>query len=115
MKRGEVYLADLGDGIGSEQFGSRPVVVIQNDTGNEFSGTTIICAISSRVKRRMPTHIRLERGEAGLSKCSVVLAEQIRTIDKDRIKKPIGIMPEDKMKEIDMALKASIGLDGKTE
>ncbi len=110
IKRGELYLADLSPVLGSEQGGTRPVLVIQNDIGNKYSPTIIISAITSKLfKAKLPTHISLESSCCGLSKDSVILLEQIRTIDKLRLKEKIGELPEYKMKEVDKALLISLG------
>ena len=91
VKRGDIYYADLSPVVGSEQGGVRPVLIIQNDIGNKYSPTVIATAITSQInKAKMPTHIELDANEYGLSKDSVVLAEQIRTIDKRRLKEKIG-------------------------
>ena len=91
VKRGDIYYADLSPVVGSEQGGVRPVLIIQNDIGNRYSPTVIATAITSQInKTKMPTHIEIDAGGFGLSKDSVVLAEQIRTIDKRRLKEKIG-------------------------
>ena len=110
--RGDLYYADLGKGIGSEQEGYRPVVIIQNDMGNRYSPTVIIAAISSKVgaKAKLPTHYYLA-AENGLKLPSIVLSEQIRTIDKRRLTEYIGHMSEQQMRGIDKTLSVSIGLD----
>ena len=94
IKRGEIYYADLSPVIGSEQGGIRPVLVLQNDIGNKYSPTIIAAAITSQLdKAKLPTHIALEAGKYGLPKNSVVLLEQIRTLDKRRLKEKIGELP----------------------
>ena len=110
--RGEMYFADLGKGIGSEQEGFRPVVIIQNDVGNKHSSTVIAAPISSKItgKRRLPTHYYLE-AENGLEEPSVVLMEQVRTIDKRRLTRYIGKLPEQTMAELNHALAVSVGLE----
>lgn len=111
MMRGDLYYADLSPVIGSEQGGVRPVVVIQNDVGNRFSPTTIVAAITSvRHKTALPTHVRVDSQISGLPKESVVLMEQIRTIDKKRLKEKIGHLNGEAMQRIDAALMISIGL-----
>ncbi|MBN2260416.1 MAG: type II toxin-antitoxin system PemK/MazF family toxin [Clostridiales bacterium] len=111
IRRGDIVLADLNPVIGSEQGGSRPVLVIQNDIGNKYSPTVIIAAITACVtKTKMPTHVVINQDIAGLSKDSVVLTEQIRTIDKKRLLQKIGILPIDLMQEVDKALYISLGL-----
>ena len=110
--RGEMYYADLGRGIGSEQEGRRPVVIIQNDVGNQFSPTVIAAAITSRRKNRwMPTHVPLRGYRCGLRKYSVVLLEQIRTIDRTRLKDYIGSLNARTMDYVDHAIAVSFGLD----
>lgn len=109
--RGEMYYADLGRGIGSEQEGYRPVVIIQNDIGNKYSPTVIAAAITSQInKAKMPTHIEIDAKGYGLSKDSVILLEQIRTIDKKRLKEKIGKADENLMKKVNEALLVSFGL-----
>lgn len=110
-RRGDLYLANLGHGIGSEQQGHRPVVIIQNDTGNRHSPTVIIAAVSSKVgvKAKLPTHYYMEPG-GGLLQPSIVLLEQIRTIDKRRLSGYIGKLDEKHIRGINHALAISIGL-----
>lgn len=110
IRRGELYYADLSPVVGSEQGGIRPVLVIQNDIGNKYSPTVIVSAITSQInKAKIPTHIELPAKEFGLHKDSVVLLEQLRTIDKKRLKERIGIMDEDRMMKVDNALLISLG------
>lgn len=110
IKRGEMYYADLSPVIGSEQGGVRPVLVVQNDVGNKYSPTVIAAAITSKLaKARLPTHIELGAVEYGLMKNSVILLEQIRTIDKRRLKERIGELPPSKMQLVDDALLISLG------
>ena len=105
-----MYYADLSPVIGSEQGGVRPVLVVQNDVGNKYSPTVIAAAITSKLdKARLPTHIELGAVEYGLMKNSVILLEQIRTIDKRRLKERIGSLPPSKMKLVDDALLISLG------
>lgn len=107
MKRGEIYYADLSPVIGSEQGGLRPVLIIQNDVGNKYSPTTIVAAITSKKdKGEMPTHVKIKAD--GLSRESLVLLEQIRTIDKSRVKERITVLDNDDMKRIDKALAISV-------
>ncbi len=111
VKRGDIYYADLSPVIGSEQGGVRPVLVIQNDVGNKYSPTVIVAAITSQInKAKMPTHIELSGDDYGLSKDSVILLEQIRTIDKKRLKEKTGHVDEELLSTISQALKISIGL-----
>lgn len=111
VKRGDLYYADLSPVIGSEQGGVRPVLVIQNDVGNKYSPTIIISAITSQInKAKLPTHIEIIAQDYGLPKDSVVLLEQIRTIDKKRLREKIGRFDDNMMRSIDEALRISIGL-----
>lgn len=110
IKRGEIYYADLSPVVGSEQGGIRPVLVVQNDIGNKYSPTVIAAAITSQLdKARLPTHITLPAEQYGLPKNSVVLLEQIRTIDKQRLKEKIGVLPSTMMARINEALLVSLG------
>ncbi len=111
VKRGEIYYADLGPVVGSEQGGVRPVLIVQNDVGNKYSPTVIAAAITSQHdKSRLPTHIEVNAGSCGLARDSVVLLEQIRTLDKHRLRERAGqITPEDQ-KRVDQALDVSLGL-----
>ena len=110
IKRGELYYADLSPVVGSEQGGIRPVLIIQNDIGNKYSPTVIVSAITSQInKAKIPTHIELSASEFGLPKDSVVLLEQLRTIDKRRLKERIGVIDEVKMNKVDNALLISLG------
>ena len=111
IKRGQIYYCDMSPVVGSEQGGIRPVVIVQNDVGNRHSPTTIVCPITSvMTKKPLPTHITLKPFDCGLREISVVLAEHLRTIDKRRLKDLLGIVPPAKMKEIDKALKISLGV-----
>ena len=111
VKRGDIFYADLSPVIGSEQGGIRPVLVIQNDIGNKYSPTIIIAAITSQInKAKLPTHIEINAPEYGLPRDSVVLLEQVRTIDKKRLREKIGKFSEEMMKEVDECLKISLGL-----
>jgi mRNA interferase MazF len=110
IKRGELYYADLSPVIGSEQGGVRPVLVVQNDIGNKYSPTVIAAAVTSKInKAKLPTHIELCATEYGLSKDSVVLLEQIRTLDKKRLKERIGELPKQTMIKVEDALLISLG------
>ncbi|MDO5027549.1 MAG: type II toxin-antitoxin system PemK/MazF family toxin [Tissierellia bacterium] len=110
VKRGDVFYADLSPVVGSEQGGVRPVLVIQNDMGNRYSPTIIIAAITSQTnKTKIPTHVKVEPG-IGLPKNSVVLLEQVRTIDKKRLRDKVGTFDEKAMIHIDESLKISVGL-----
>lgn len=111
IKRGEIYYADLSPVIGSEQGGIRPVLIVQNDVGNKHSPTVIAAAITSqREKAKLPTHIDLNAVSCGLAKDSVVLLEQIRTIDKKRLKEHIGELDQSAMNKVNTALSISFGL-----
>lgn len=112
IKRGDMFYADLSPVVGSEQGGIRPVLVIQNNTGNKYSPTVIVSAITSQLnKNRLPTHIEIPSEEFGLKSDSVVLAEQIRTIDKSRLKEKIGHINDNTvMSQINNALGVSFGL-----
>lgn len=109
VKRGEIWLADLGQNEGSEQRGERPVLIIQNDVGNEYSPTVIVASLTDATKRWMPTHHHLDT-KYGLKKCSVVLLEQIRTIDKSKLFKKVSVLPGAVMADIDHKIKISLGL-----
>ena len=109
IKRGELYYADLSPVIGSEQGGVRPVLIVQNDVGNKYSPTVIVAAITSQInKAKIPTHIELSM-DYGLTKDSVLLLEQIRTLDKRRLRDKIGILDEKRMQDVNHALLISLG------
>lgn len=111
VKRGEIYFAQLNPVIGSEQGGIRPVLIVQNDIGNQYSPTTIILAITSQInKAKLPTHIELKATDYGLERDSVILAEQVRTIDKSRLKQRIAVLKLETMQRVDQALAISLGL-----
>ncbi|MGN0519091.1 MAG: type II toxin-antitoxin system PemK/MazF family toxin [Acutalibacteraceae bacterium] len=111
IKRGDIYYADLSPVVGSEQGGVRPVLIVQNDVGNRFSPTVIAAAITSQqAKANLPTHIQLGTDTSGLSKNSVVLLEQIRTIDKKRLKEKMGYLDETSMNRVNQAISISFGL-----
>ncbi|MDR4003787.1 MAG: type II toxin-antitoxin system PemK/MazF family toxin [Clostridia bacterium] len=113
VKRGDIYYADLSPVVGSEQGGIRPVLVIQNDIGNKYSPTVIAVAITSQInKAKMPTHIELAAKDYGLNKDSVILLEQIRTIDKRRLREKIGRIDDGLMASVNNALSISFGLGG---
>ena len=113
VKRGDIFYADLSPVVGSEQGGTRPVLIVQNDTGNKHSPTVIAAAITSQTgKARLPTHISLTGHEVGLTKDSVVLLEQIRTIDKKRLREHMGRLDEALMNQVDGAIAVSFGLHG---
>jgi mRNA interferase MazF len=111
VRRGDIYYADLSPVVGSEQGGVRPVLIVQNDVGNKFSPTVIAAAITSQTgKTRLPTHISLNAERCGLSKDSVVLLEQIRTLDKKRLKERMGSLDPNAMLRVNQALQVSFGL-----
>ncbi|WP_054875855.1 type II toxin-antitoxin system PemK/MazF family toxin [Oxobacter pfennigii] len=111
VKRGDIYYADLSPVIGSEQGGVRPVLVVQNDIGNKYSPTVIVAAITSQInKAKLPTHIEISSDEYGLNKDSVILLEQVRTIDKKRLKEKIGHINEQIMLSVNEGLQISFGL-----
>lgn len=111
VHRGDIYYADLSPVVGSEQGGMRPVLIVQNDVGNKHSPTVIAAAITSRQdKAKLPTHIEVNGGTCGLSKDSVVLLEQIRTLDKKRLKEKMGSLDGNSMTAVNSALSISFGL-----
>ena len=111
VKRGDIYYADLSPVVGSEQGGVRPVLIVQNDIGNKYSPTVIAAAITSRInKAKMPTHIELAAGDYGLNKDSVILLEQIRTIDKQRLREKAGKLDDGLMRMVNDAISISFGL-----
>jgi len=111
VKRGDIFYADLSPVVGSEQGGTRPVLIVQNDMGNRHSPTVIAAAITSQTgKAKLPTHINLSGPDVGLSRDSVVLLEQIRTIDKKRLREHMGCLSESQMSQVDAAIAVSFGL-----
>ena len=111
VKRGDIYYADLSPVVGSEQGGIRPVLIVQNDVGNKFSPTVIAAAITSqRFKTSLPTHIQVNAHGCGLSKDSIVLLEQVRTLDKKRLKEKMGNLDENDMNRVNQALSVSLGI-----
>ena len=116
IKRGDIYYADLSPVIGSEQGGLRPVLIVQNDIGNRYSPTVIAAAITSKVgKAKLPTHIDVLGAHAGLAKDSVILLEQIRTIDKKRLKEKMGHLDDATMTHVNDAIEVSFGLGSNAE
>lgn len=110
IKRGEIYSASFPDGVGSEQGGVRPVIIIQNDIGNRWSPTVIVATVTSKLKKTvLPTHVEIDSDF--LAKESIVLLEQIKTIDKARLRDYLGTLDEEKMSEIDKAIKISLGVN----
>ena len=113
IRRGDIYYADLSPVVGSEQGGLRPVLIVQNDVGNKYSPTVIAAAITSKMsKARLPTHIDIPGTDAGLSKDSVILLEQVRTIDKKRLKEKMGHLDDGTMNHVNNAIAVSLGLGG---
>ena len=111
VKRGDIFYAELSPVVGSEQGGTRPVLIVQNDTGNRHSPTVIAAAITSQTgKAKLPTHINITGSSAGLSKDSVILLEQIRTIDKRRLREHMGRLNDKQMEMVDDAIAVSFGL-----
>ena len=111
VKRGDIFYADLSPVVGSEQGGVRPVLIVQNDTGNRHSPTVIAAAITSQTgKAKLPTHIELEAMSCGLPKESVILLEQIRTLDKRRLRERMGRLDDERMHRVDSAIAVSFGL-----
>ena len=111
VKRGDVFYADLSPVVGSEQGGVRPVLVIQNDIGNRFSPTVIIAAITAQIqKAKLPTHVEIDAKGHGMERDSVILLEQIRTIDKQRLTDKITHLDDETMRKVDEALQISVGL-----
>jgi len=111
IRRGDVFYADLSPVIGSEQGGTRPVLVVQNDIGNRYSPTVIVSAITSHIdKAKLPTHVELPSDVSGLERDSVILLEQVRTVDKRRLKEKVSHMDDELMAMVDTALAISLGL-----
>lgn len=111
VKKGDLFFADLSPVVGSEQGGVRPVLVVQNDVGNKYSPTIIVAAVTSQTgKAKLPTHVQLNATQGGLSKDSVVLLEQLRTIDKQRLKERIGALSENQIPDVEKALSVSLGI-----
>ena len=116
VKRGDIYYADLSPVVGSEQGGLRPVLIIQNDVGNRYSPTVIAAAITSRMgKTKLPTHIDITADKVGLAKDSIVLLEQIRTLDKRRLKEKMGHLDDTMMSAVNAAIAVSFGLGDRAE
>ena len=111
VKRGDVYFADLSPVVGSEQGGVRPVLVIQNDIGNRFSPTVIVAAITAQIQQaKLPTHVEIDAKRYGFERDSVLLLEQIRTIDKQRLTDKITHLDDEMMEKVNVALQVSLGL-----
>lgn len=115
IKRGDIYYADLSPVVGSEQGGIRPVLIVQNNVGNRYSPTVIAAAITSQInKAKMPTHITVGAPNYGLTKDSIILTEQIRTLDKRRLREQAGRLPPEEMRRVDEALGISMGLESQS-
>lgn len=111
IKRGDIFYADLSPVVGSEQGGQRPVLIVQNNTGNHFSTTVIVAPITTQSQKRpLPTHVKLTSKVTGIPRNSVVLLEQIRTVDKQRLMDRIDHLDDQLMKEVDRSLRISLGL-----
>ncbi|MDS1029210.1 type II toxin-antitoxin system PemK/MazF family toxin [Bacillota bacterium LX-D] len=111
VRRGDIFFAQLNPVIGSEQGGVRPVLIIQNDIGNQYSPTTIVVAITSQIfKSKLPTHVEISAEKSGLEKDSVILTEQVRTIDKSRLKQKVTFLDDEIMEKVNKALEVSLGL-----
>jgi len=111
IRRGDIFFADLSPVVGSEQGGTRPVLVLQNDIGNQYSPTTIVAAITSQIsKAKLPTHVEVTASNSGLEKDSVILLEQIRTIDKSRLKEKVTSLNDELMDKVAQAAEISLGL-----
>ena len=111
VHRGEIYYADLNPVVGSEQGGIRPVLILQNEVGNWFSPTVIVAAVAAKgCKARLPTHVAVQAAESGLARDSVILAEQMRTIDKSRLRQKVATLQPRTMRRIENAMAVSIGL-----
>lgn len=111
IRRGDVFYADLSPVVGSEQGGTRPVLILQNDIGNQYSPTTIVAAITSQIaKAKLPTHVEMEAQQSGLEKNSVILLEQIRTIDKSRLFQKVTSLNAPLMARVNQAIEISLGL-----
>ncbi|AVX21418.1 MAG: type II toxin-antitoxin system PemK/MazF family toxin [Bacillota bacterium] len=112
IRRGDIFYAELSPVVGSEQGGTRPVLVLQNDIGNQHSPTTIVAAITSQIsKAKLPTHVEIKAKISGLEKDSVILLEQIRTIDKSRLREKVSTLDEEIMEKVNRAIAISLGLE----
>lgn len=112
IKRGDIFYADLKEGVGSEQGGIRPVLIIQNNVGNKFSSTVIVLPITSKIKNNIPTHVYIQGIKYGLEKDSVILAEQVRTLDKKRLKQKVGCLDYLTLERVRRAIEISLGIRG---
>ncbi len=116
MKRGDIYIAGLDPVVGSEQGGRRPVLIVQNDKGNRFSPTVIVVPITSAERKHtLPTHVHLPGGTGGLNKPSIVLCEQLRTLEKTRLERYMGRLGTEILKQVDMALSVSLDMGSRSE
>ena len=113
IKRGDIFYADLKDATGSEQAGIRPVLIIQNNIGNKFSNTVIALPITSKIKNNIPTHVSIQGFKYGLEKNSVILAEQVRTLDKKRLKQKVGSIDDNTLEKVKKAIEISLGIRGR--
>lgn len=111
IKRGDIFYADLSPAIGSEQGGIRPVLIVQNNVGNYHSPTVIVAVLTSKSKKKLPTHISIPSGEGNITMDSTVLLEQLRTIDKFRLQKYVGSVSDNTMDRVDRAMLVSLGLN----
>lgn len=111
IKRGDIFYADLSPAIGSEQGGIRPVLIVQNNVGNYHSPTVIVAVLTSKSKKKLPTHISIPSGEGNITMDSTVLLEQLRTIDKFRLQKYVGSVSDNTMDRVDRAILVSLGLN----
>ena len=111
IKRGDICYADLSPAVGSEQGGTRPVLIVQNNIGNKHSPTVIVAVLTSKSKRKLPTHITINSGEGNIAMDSTVLLEQLRTIDKFRLQKYVGSVSNEVMDQVDRAMLISLGLN----
>lgn len=111
IRRGDIFYADLSPAIGSEQGGTRPVLIVQNNVGNYHSPTVIVAVLTSKAKKNLPTHISIHCGEGNITMDSTVLLEQLRTIDKFRLQKYVGSVSDDTMDRVDRAMLVSLGLN----
>ncbi len=111
VRRGDIFFAQLNPVVGSEQGGTRPVLIIQNDIGNQYSPTTIVAAITSQIaKAKLPTHVEVGSDKTGLERDSVILTEQVRTIDKSRLQQKVAFLDAETMERVDRAIEISLGL-----
>ena len=112
IQRGDIFYADLNNSLGSEQSGIRPVLIVQNDVGNKFSNTVIVLPITSKTKSNIPTHVNIQGIRYGLEKDSVILAEQVRTLDKKRLKQKVGSIDYKTLEKVKNAIEISLGIRG---